>query len=395
MTRQAKIAIFCGALTVVISMGVRQSFGLFLQPVSHDLEIGRRVFSFAIALQNLIFGLPLLALVADRFGARWVVLAGGFLYGAGFLLLPAAETPLDLYLVLGLLKGLALSSITYVVVLGAVARVVPQERRGSAFGIVTAAGSCGTFALVPGIHWLISNFGWQVSFTLLSIPACMIIMASLGFPRHLSATTAESGRSELTFSQTLRRALRHSGYWLLTGGFFVCGFHVSFIATHLPAFLTDSGLSPATSAASLALIGLFNIVGSYLFGFLGDRYRKKYLLSILYFSRALVISLFILFPLSDDSALIFSGAIGLLWLATVPLTSGTVAQIFGARYLSTLYGIVFFSHQLGSFAGIWLGGIIHDSTGSYVGIWIAAIALGLLAALLHLPIADKPTIIEK
>ena len=395
MTRQAKIAIFCGALTVVISMGVRQSFGLFLQPISHDLEIGREVFSLAMALQNLVFGLPLLAIVADRFGSRRVVLAGGFLYGIGFLLLPSAEDPADLYLILGLVKGLALSSITYVVVLGAVARVVSPERRGSAFGIVTAAGSCGTVALVPGIHWLIANLGWQASLTTLSIFAGAIVIAAFGFPPRLAAPATRSGKVEISFSRTLLIARRHSGYWLLTAGFFVCGFHVSFIATHLPAFLTDSGLPAATSAAALSLIGLFNIGGSYFFGFLGDRYRKKYLLSILYFSRACVISLFIIFPLSNASALLFSSAIGLLWLATVPLTSGTVAQIFGTRYLSTLYGIVFFSHQLGSSAGIWLGGLIYDSTGSYTSIWIAAVALGLVAAVLHLPIADKPSIIEE
>ncbi len=395
MTRQAKIAILCGALTVVISMGVRQSFGLFLQPICQDLDIGRKVFSLAMALQNLIFGLPLLAVVADRYGARWVVLGGGFLYGIGFLLLPSAESPANLYLILGLLKGLALSSISYVVVLGAVAQVVPPERRGAAFGLVTAAGSCGTFSLVPGIHWLIATLGWQASLTALSVLACIIVVAAFGFPRRLPDPVSHSGKTEISFSQTITKARRHSGYWLLTAGFFVCGFHVSFIATHLPAFLTDSGLSAATSAAALSLIGLFNIGGSYFFGFLGDRYRKKYLLSILYFSRALVIGFFILFPLSDASALLFSSAIGLLWLATVPLTSGTVAQIFGSRYLSTLYGIVFFSHQLGSFTGIWLGGFIYDSTGSYYYIWIAAIALGVVAALLHLPIDDKPSTIAE
>ncbi len=392
--RKATLVIFCCALTVFISMGIRQSFGLFLPPISRDLAIGREVFSLAIAWQNLIFGLPVLGIVADHFGPRWVVAGGALLYAICFYLMSFVSTPLGLYTVLGALMGIALSSISYVVILGAVARVVAPEKRASRFGLITAAGSFGTFALVPGVQWLISRGGWQFSFAVLALIAGAMALLSVGIPhRHrarsgvqLRPNPAESG----SLFQALLQARAHSGYWLLNAGFFVCGFHVAFIATHLPAFLTDHGLSKMAGATALSLIGLFNIFGSYLSGELGDRYRKKYLLSWLYLGRALVISGFLIVPVTNTSALVFGSFIGFLWLATVPLTSGTVAQIFGPRYLSTLYGIVFFSHQVGSFTGVWLAGRMYDATGSYDSIWIAAILLSLTSSLVHLPIADKP-----
>ncbi len=387
----AKIIVLFSALTVLFSMGIRQSFGLFLQPISQDLELGREVFSLAMALQNLIFGLPLLGMVADRYGPRWVILGGALLYAAGCLLVPASSGALDLYLTLGLAIGLGLSGTTYVVLLGAVAQVVPPENRSTAFGIVTAVGSFGTFALVPAIQWLISQGGWQASFPLIAAPLGIIALLAFGLPRRPGAAAAKHANAAPaeTLLAVLARARRHSGYWLLNAGFFVCGFHVAFIATHLPSFLTDNGLSHMVGATALALVGLANIFGSSLFGWLGDRYRKKYLLSALYCGRAVVISLFIIAPLTELSALLFGGMIGFLWLATVPLTSGTVAQIFGSRYLSTLYGIVFFSHQIGSFLGVWLAGRLYDSSGSYESVWWLAVALGLAAALIHLPIADR------
>ena len=388
--RKATIVLFCSALIVFISMGIRQSFGLFLTPISRDLGIGREVFSLAIAWQNLVFGLPILGIVADRFGPRWVVAGGALLYAICFYVLSSISTPWGLYSVLGALMGIALSSISYVVILGAVAQVVPPEKRAARFGLITAAGSFGTFALVPGVQWLLSHIGWQSSFAFIALIAGAIAFLCVGIPqgdgvRH-QHSTAESGG----LLHALLQACAHSGYWLLNAGFFVCGFHVAFIATHLPAFLTDHGLSKMAGATALSLIGLFNIFGSYLSGELGDRYRKKYLLSLLYLGRALVIGGFLVVPVTTTSALVFGGFIGFLWLATVPLTSGTVAQIFGARYLSTLYGIVFFSHQIGSFAGVWLAGRMYDATGSYDSIWIAAILLSLTSSLVHLPIADKP-----
>ena len=389
--RKAAIVIFCSALIVFVSMGIRQSFGLFLSPISRDLGIGREVFSLAIAWQNLIFGLPVVGILADHFGPRWVVAGGALLYAVCFFLLSSVSTPFDLYAVLGVLMGIALSSISYVVVLGAVAQVVAPEKRASSFGLITAAGSFGTFAIIPGVQWLLSGVGWQSSFAFIALIAGASALLAIGIPqrgREVSSTTLESHDGSLFHA--LLQARGHSGYWLLNAGFFVCGFHVAFIATHLPAFLTDHGLSKMVGATALSLIGLFNIFGSYLSGQLGDRYRKKYLLSLLYLGRALVISGFLFISVTNTSALVFGSLIGFLWLATVPLTSGTVAQIFGSRYLSTLYGIVFFSHQIGSFLGVWLAGRMYDATGSYDIIWIAAILLSLASSLIHLPIADKP-----
>ena len=386
---QTAIIVLFSALTVIVSMGVRQAFGLFMQPISQGLGTGREVFSLAMALQNLIFGLPLFGIVADRYGARWVVLGGALLYAVGCLLVPLSGGPLDLYLSLGLIIGLGLSSTTYVVLLGAVAQVVEPARRSTAFGVVTAAGSFGTFALVPGIQWLILHRGWQGAFPLIAVLVGAIFLLGFGLPRR-AGTPDGAASSEGALLAALRKARGHSSYWLLNAGFFVCGFHVAFIATHLPSFLTDNGLSQMIGATALSLIGLANIFGSSLFGWLGDRYRKKYLLSAIYFGRAVVISLFLFVPLTDFTALLFGGLIGFLWLATVPLTSGTIAQIFGSRYLSTLYGIVFFSHQIGSFLGVWLAGRLYDATGSYEAVWWMAIALALAATLLHLPIADRP-----
>ena len=390
VNHQTTIIVLLSALTVIASMGIRQSFGLFLQPISDELGFGREVFSLALALQNLLFGLPLLGMVADRFGSRWVIFGGALVYAGGCLLVPLTEGPTDLHLTLGLMIGLGLSSTTYVVVLGALAQVVAPERRSTAFGIVTAAGSFGTFALVPGIQWLIANQGWQAAFPVIAALVGSVAVLAFGFPAKAGRPEEKAEAADGTLLEALAKAKGHSGYWLLNAGFFVCGFHVAFIATHLPSFLTDGGLSSWVGATALSLIGLANICGSLLFGRLGDRYRKKYLLSALYFGRSLVIGLFLIVPLTNFTALLFGAFIGFLWLATVPLTSGTVAQIFGSRYLSTLYGVVFFSHQIGSFMGVWLAGRLYDSTGSYDVVWWMAIALGVLATLVHLPIADRP-----
>lgn len=385
------IVVACGALIVAISMGIRQSFGIFLRPMSADMGTGREIFSLAIAIQNLVLGLPLMGIVADRFGPRWVVLLGGLLYGIGLLMIPYLNTEAGLYLVFGVTVGLALSSTTYVVVLGAVAQVVPAERRSSWFGVITAGGSLGMFLIVPGIQALVSNVGWQTSFIILAGVVSCIALLALGLPN--KAGSQHTGGSEEyaagSLPQILNKARSNSGYLLLNAGFFVCGFHVAFIATHLPAFLADKGVAPMAGAIALALIGFANIFGSYLFGYLGDRYRKKFLLSLLYFGRAVVISFFLLLPITNVSAILFGAAIGFLWLATVPLTSGMIAQIFGSRYLATMFGIVFFSHQIGAFLGVWLGGRLYDTTGSYTLVWMIAIGLGVAAAVLHLPISDS------
>ena len=387
--KKSTLVILVSAVIVAVSMGARQSFGLFLQPVTEALSTGRETFSLAMALQNILFGLPIAVVLADRIGPRRVVAGGALLYAAGFALLAVAATPWLTFLSLGALVGLALSATSYVVLLGAVARVVPAGKRAASFGIVTAAGSFGTFAVVPLIQWLIETVSWQA--TLLYGAAVVAVMApfALGFPQASEAREGTRASDfENDFSRLLSRASRHSGYLLLNAGFFVCGFHVAFIATHLPAYLGDHGLPEMVAATALALVGLFNMGGSWLFGRLGDRYRKKYLLSFLYIARALVISGFLVVPVTTATALVFACAIGFLWLATVPLTSGMVAQIFGPARLSSLYGIVFFSHQVGGFLGVWLGGRIYDATGSYDAVWVGAIVLGVAAAVVHLPIKD-------
>ncbi|MEO3432089.1 MFS transporter [Inquilinus sp. CAU 1745] len=388
--RPVWIVLACGAATVAIAMGVRQSFGIFLRPISMDLEVGRQVFGFAIALQNLLFGLaqPFVGAIADRMGAGRVMLFGTLLYMAGLALTTLSNDPLALNVTLGVLVGLALSGTTYVVVLGAVGRVVSPERRSVAFGIVTAAGSFGMFAVVPGAQALLTGMGWQGAFLVMAVAVGAIALLGLGLAGAPSDSASDGPAQSLT--DALKEAGGHSGYWLLNAGFFVCGFHIAFVATHLPAFLGDNDLSPAVGANALALIGFFNIIGSYLFGMLGNRYRKKYLLSGVYFARSAVIGLFLILPLTPATALMFGAGIGFLWLATIPLTSGLVAQMFGTRYLSTLYGIVFLSHQIGSFLGAWLGGVDYDLTGTYDTIWMVSILLGIAAGLVNLPIADQP-----
>lgn len=385
--------ILLGAVTVAVAMGARQSFGLFLQPVSATLATGRETFSLSMAVQNILFGLPLAGMIADRIGPRWVVAAGALVYALGFALLSLAASVATLYLGLGVMVGLALSATSYVVILGAVAQVVPAERRGTAFGIITAAGSFGTFAVVPAMQWLLGAVQWQTTLLYAALAVGAIALLAVGFPVR-SSPSADSGApsdaaDQVSFGTVLRRARTHSGYLLLNAGFFVCGFHVAFIATHLPSFLVDQGVAPTIGAAALSLIGLFNMLGSFLFGRLGDRFRKKRLLSLLYLSRSVAIACFLIVPVTSATALVFAAIIGFLWLATVPLTSGTVAQIFGTRHLSSLYGIVFLSHQVGSFLGVWLGGRIYDATGSYAPVWIGAIVLGVAAAIVHLPIEDR------
>jgi len=389
VSSRAKLIILVSSVTVAIGMGARQSFGLFLQPISDALSTGRETFSLAMAIQNILFGLPLAGILADKIGPRWVVVAGAAIYAAGFALLSFATSTTSLYVGLGGMVGLALSATSYVVILGAIGQVVPAERRGSAFGMVTAAGSFGTFAIIPGIQWLLDTVAWQTTLLYVAVAVGAIALLALSYPARPPSPSDPAHEGEASFLAVLDRARRHSGYLLLNAGFFVCGFHVAFIATHLPSFLADHGLPTMVAATALSLIGLANMVGSYLFGRLGDRYRKKYLLSFLYFTRAIVISGFLVVPVTNTTALLFAVLIGFLWLATVPLTSGTVAQIFGPRHLSSLYGFVFFSHQVGSFLGVWLGGRIYDATGSYDPVWIGAIVLGVAAAIVHLPIRDE------
>ena len=383
----------CASLSILLSMGIRQGMGLFLEPVTAALELDRETFSLAIAWQQLILALPLFGVLADVLGFRRIALLGGVIYGAGLWLASQSETAWDLYANLGVVVGIGIGLSGMIVVMGAVGQVAPPERRSTAFGIVTVAFSIGMFTMIPLIQFWIERYGWSGALETAGGMVLVISLLALGLPGKTSSgenNSQSKSESELGMVKTLSGAGTHSGYLLLNLGFFVCGFHVAFIGTHLPAFLQGEGVSASAASWALAMIGLFNIFGSLVFGRLGDSLSKKSLLSFIYALRTVVISLFLLIPLSDITAIAFGAAIGFLWLATVPLTSGIVAQVFGTRYLTTLWAIVFFSHQLGAFLGIWLGGRVYDSTGSYTTIWLAAIALGIVAAVVHLPIREQP-----
>ncbi len=386
--RTPMLVLAAAAITVILSMGLRSSFGLFLRPMTADLGWGREVFAFGMALQNLLWGAfqPLAGAIADRFGAGKVIASGGVLYAVGLYVMSTTSSPLDFHLSAGLLIGMAQSGAGLSVVLGAAGRVFPEERRSWALGVITAAGSLGQFSIVPLGQAFLTAYGWQVSFLLLGVIALLIVPMGSALRGRAEPLTASDDQ---TLRQALREAVAHKGFLLLTLGFYVCGFHVAFIGVHLPAYLVDRGASAELGAWALSLIGLFNIIGSYTAGVLGGRRSKKYLLSTIYVLRALAFLGFIIVPMTLTSVLLFSAAIGLLWLSTVPLTSGLVAQIFGPRYMATLFGIVFFSHQLGSFTGVWLGGYLYDTTGSYDVVWWAGVALGIAAAIVHWPIDDK------
>ena len=393
---QFVLLMLVGGTIVAVSMGIRQSFGVFLQPVVTDLEITRTAFGLTIAIQNLIWGLaqPFAGMLTDKYGSYRMLVLSSLLYIAGLVLTAHTSTEAGLHLSLGMMVGLAMSGTTFTVVLSAIGRLVPPEKRSLAFGIVSAGGSIGMFTFVPLGQLFIGLYGWSTAFLVLAGCVTIVPLLSLIFQRQSGEDAPVPDRPEETLSQVLRSAGAHSGYLLLNCGFLVCGFHVSFIATHLPAFLNDSAISPMRAAFALGLIGVFNILGTYLAGLYGGRYRKKYLLSGLYLGRALVIAVFIALPPSDLSVMLFAAAMGLLWLGTIPLTSGLVAEIFGVRYGGTLFGIVFFSHQVGSFLGAWLGGYLFETTGSYTLMWQLAVLLGIIAALLHWPIRDEPVAVQ-
>ncbi|HUL40641.1 MAG TPA: MFS transporter [Burkholderiales bacterium] len=387
-SRTLVTVVVCGALILAISLGIRQSFGLFLQPMSADMGWGRSTFAFAIALQNLIWGVgqPGFGAVADKFGAGRVVLISGLLYVAGLALMALSTSGLSLDVSAGLLIGLGLSGTGFGVILGVVGKMAPPEKRSVAIGIVSAGGSFGQFAMIPYGQLLISSFGWQTGLLLLVLTALIVVPLSAA----MVGSKKKSARgSEQSLAQAIREAGGHRGFLYLNAGFFVCGFQTAFIMVHLPSYLLDVGMTPKTGVIALALIGLFNIIGSFSAGYLGGRFSKKYLLCAIYAVRALCIGIFILLPVTTVSVAVFAMTIGLTWLGTVPLTNGLVAQIFGVRYLSTLFSIVFLSHQLGSFLGVWLGGYIFDASGSYRIIWFLTIGLSVLAALLNMPIDDR------
>ncbi len=390
--RTPMVILTAASLVALLVLGLRASQGLFLKPMSLDLGWGRETFAFAMALQNLFWGAfqPLASAAADRWGTGRVVAAGGILYATGLFIMSRVSDPVAFHLSAGVVLCLAQSGSGLAVLLGAVGRVMPPERRSWALGIISAVGAAGQFLMVPLGQAFLSLYGWAAGFALLAVVALAIVVLAGALKQDARVPgRGEAGRTEpQTLRQSIAEAGRHRGYRLLTAGFFVCGFHVAFVAVHLPAYLTDMGMPEEAGAWSLALIGFFNIIGCFAAGALGGRFSKKYLLSILYLLRSAVILIFLLLPVTTISVLLFSSALGLLWLSTVPLTSGLVAQIFGPRYMATLFAFVFFSHQIGSFIGVWLGGWVFDAYGTYDPIWWAGIALGLAAAALHWPIDE-------
>jgi MFS family permease len=388
--RTPTLVLACGGLIMTLAMGARHGFGLFLQPMSADHGWGREVFAFALALQNLMWGAaqPFAGLIADRWGAGRVLFGGAILYVAGLIWMAYAGSGTELAISSGLLIGVGLSGTTFSIVYGVLGRIYPPEKRTMALGIAGAAGSFGQFAMLPGTQALISGFGWQA--------ALLVLAGAAALMAPLSAVLAEPDRSGSSHhhKQPLREAIAeaatHKGFWLLTFGYFVCGFQVVFIGVHLPAYLADHGLPGNVGVACLALIGFFNIIGTYGAGWLGQHHSKKHLLAFIYVARSVIIVIFLAAPLTPLTAYVFACAIGTLWLATVPLTNGIVAQVFGVGYLSMLGGFVFFSHQIGSFLGAWLGGFLFDRTGAYDLVWGISVALGVVAMGLNVAVDQRP-----
>jgi predicted MFS family arabinose efflux permease len=388
--RNTSVVIVAGCLIALVTYGLRTSFGLFIDPLSDLRGFDREAFALAIGLQNLMWGLgqPFAGAIADRFGAGRVLAVGGVMYAAGTVLMALSTNAATLSLTGGVLLGLGLSGASFTIVLAAFARLVPPERRSWSMGLATAAGSLGQFLFAPLGQAFISTYGPVTALLLLS---CFVALVPL-LARALTGRGDESERDaepEMSTAGAIRGALSHPSYLLLTSGFFVCGFHVAFITTHLPPYLTDLGFSAGLAAWALALIGLFNVIGAYSAGVLGGIQSKRLLLSGIYLARAVVFALFVLIPTTPFVVLLFAAAMGLLWLSTVPLTSGLVALMFGTRHVGMLFGFVFLSHQVGAFIGVWLGGAVYEATGTYDLMWWISIALSLAAAAVHLPILER------
>lgn len=378
----------CAGMILLVVVGIRQSLGLFLSPVTADLGTGREVFALGLGLMNLFYGLgsPIAGGLADKFGAARVAAIACIAYAAGLYTMTLDWDGTQL-LVGGSLIGIGLSATGLTVMMGTVGRNFPPETRSRALGVAAMCSSIGQFVVLPYSHALIANFGWEGAFLILAGTVLLVLPLSVGLA---GGAVAAATQSQQTVREALVEARGVPSFWLLIAGFFVCGFHVTFVAVHLPTFFSDQGLAPWIGTAALMLVGFGNTVGSYLWGSLGARFQKRRLLTLLYLIRAALFFLFMMVPLTTATALIFSLSIGFVWLGTVPLTSGLVGHIFGTRYMSMLFGFVFMAHQLGSFLGAWLGGTVYDTFGSYDAMWWIAIALGIMSALVHWPIREEP-----
>ena len=382
------VLIIAGCIIAAIGNGVRTSFGLFTLPMTADLGLTREQWGMAMAVQNLVWGItqPFAGGIADRYGTGRVLAFGGLVYAAGLLGMAFSTDTLTMTLTAGLVTGVGIAIASFGVVMAAFGRAVPPEKRSFVFGIATAASSAGQFIFAPIGQGFISALGWQMA--LIWIAAILLLIVPLSFALR-GRTESTPGQADLPFMEALAKAWGHGSYRLLVIGFFVCGFHLAFINVHMPAYLVQCGLSPEVGSWTIAVIGLFNIAGSLLSGWLGSRLPKQMLLATIYFLRAVTIAAFLLLPVSEITAYGFAAAMGLLWLSTVPLTAGLVTLFFGPRYMGMLYGVAFLSHQIGSFVGVWLGGYVYDQTGSYSLVWYLGIALGLASAAIHIPINER------
>ncbi|MGJ7579584.1 MFS transporter [Variovorax sp. RHLX14] len=387
-TLSIKQVLLCGAMIVTLSMGIRHGFGLWLQPITQEQGWTRQTFSFAIAIQNLSWGVigVFAGMLADRLGAFRVLLIGTALYAAGLAGMALSPTPLLFALTAGVLIGAAQAGTTYAVIYGVIGRNIPAERRSWAMGVAAAAGSFGQFLMVPIEGQLIARLGWHTALLVLAAAVLLIVPLAFGLREPRRITTGVQRQQSI--GQAVAEAFSYPSFRLLMAGYFVCGFQVVFIGVHMPSYLKDKGLSPEVASYALALIGLFNVFGTYVAGTLGQRLAKRKILSAIYFGRAIAISLFLIVPISPVSVYVFASVMGFLWLSTVPPTNALVAQIFGIAHLSMLSGFIFLGHQVGSFLGVWLGGFLYDRTGSYDVVWYLSIALGVMAGLINLPVKE-------
>jgi predicted MFS family arabinose efflux permease len=385
------LLVFCAGTMLAINMGIRQTFGLYLRPVSQDLNLDRQVFSFAMALLNLTWGFaaPFAGALSDRLGAVRVGLLGTACYIAGLVLMATASGGGQIVFS-GALIGLGIAGTGFTAVFGVIARAAPPEHRASALGMVTMGSAIGQFVSLPYTHTLIDATGWMTSLLILAGTAALMAPLALLMGRASGAGLPQSGIQNQSLGAALREAMRYPSFLLLTAGFFVCGFHLAAVAVHLPSFLADKGFSLGLGAMALTIVGGGNILGTYLFGRIGDVFPKRLALAGIYLGRGVIFLCLLYLPLSVPAVLIYAFVMGILWLGTVPLTSGLIVTFFGPRWLSTLYGIVFLSHQIGSFMGAWLGGWVYDHYRSYDLLWWAGIAVAVLAAILHLPIREAP-----
>jgi len=388
--RTPLVVVVAGCLIALIGFGARSSFGLFLEPITSDRGWSRETFAIALAIQNLVWGLgvPLASMLADRYGPSRVLAGGAIVYAAGTWGMATTTTGLGFSLFAGVLTGLGIALTSFSIALAAMAKVVPPERQSLVLGIGTSAGSMGQVVFSPLSQMLIAEYGWDSALIILAISALAIVPLAFILPG--SADEDHSATFKQSIGEAIVEAIRHRGYLLLTVGFFVCGFHVAFITVHFPSYTTDLGLPAQVGANAIAIIGLCNIIGAFLSGLAGQRWPKKSGLVVIYSLRAIAITGLMLADKTATTIYLFAATMGILWLSTVPLTSGIVAQVFGVRYMATLFGIVFFSHQVGSFLGVWLGGLFYDLTGSYDMIWWASVALGVFSGFIHWPIDERP-----